>query len=387
MIGTFTQGHDLPMMAPAAILRCVGRIDFDELSASLFRFTRQLTKELRPCGIMNALRQAMIMGHPVDMQVFYADDTVGIDNLSALLVGEVLTAERNPFMDTCNRFTVLASLRGALCQFGMLALDVSKGFLFLAEKRGVLDVRIIGQGGKGFQPNVNPDLMRIAWQAFGFTLNREGDIPLSSRGTADGTCPDFALDRTMVDHLDTANFGEAHPIVMGDAETRLRESETIAASISLISGIARLLTALASAEESLECQVNTHGYVLKDLRVDNVEGRAFSFQYRKGVDLPIARQAFATLFIGGLPIFKQVIIQPSAFFKNGIKLFHLWFARKNPIREHFMHINILGQTEQDSKGKGTTRPRPQIRNVPDISVAETRGFTARFDKAEGELYP
>jgi hypothetical protein len=38
MIGTLTQGHELPVVAPAAILRCVGWwIDFDELSASFFR--------------------------------------------------------------------------------------------------------------------------------------------------------------------------------------------------------------------------------------------------------------------------------------------------------------------------------------------------------------
>ena len=45
MIGTLTQGHHLPMMTPAAILRCVGRIHFEELPASFFRFAGQLIKE------------------------------------------------------------------------------------------------------------------------------------------------------------------------------------------------------------------------------------------------------------------------------------------------------------------------------------------------------
>ncbi len=63
MIGTLTQGHELPVVAPAAILRGVGRIDFDELSASFFRFAGQLRKEGRPRGICNAFGQTMIMQH------------------------------------------------------------------------------------------------------------------------------------------------------------------------------------------------------------------------------------------------------------------------------------------------------------------------------------
>ncbi len=57
MIGPFTQGHLLPMVTPAAILRCIGRINFDELSASFFRFAGQFTEKFRPGGICNALCQ------------------------------------------------------------------------------------------------------------------------------------------------------------------------------------------------------------------------------------------------------------------------------------------------------------------------------------------
>ncbi len=69
MIGSLTQGHLLPMVTPAALLRRVGRIDCDELSASFFRFGGQSVKELRPGRVTDALGKAMIVNQPVHLQV------------------------------------------------------------------------------------------------------------------------------------------------------------------------------------------------------------------------------------------------------------------------------------------------------------------------------
>src|SRR5918911_1945364 len=98
----FTEWHRLSMFASAACLTGIGRIDFDKHSASLFRFAGELTKEGRPTRIMNALGKTMVMGQAVDMQVFYADDPRGIDDLAALLMGEVLPSPGNALMDTGN---------------------------------------------------------------------------------------------------------------------------------------------------------------------------------------------------------------------------------------------------------------------------------------------
>ena len=58
------------MSTGAARLTRIGRIDFDERSASFFRFARELGKECRPRGICNALGKTMIVNHAVDLQVF-----------------------------------------------------------------------------------------------------------------------------------------------------------------------------------------------------------------------------------------------------------------------------------------------------------------------------
>ena len=74
MIGSFTERHLLPMVAPAAILRRVGRVDFDQRSASFFRFAREMIKELRPGRVTDAFGKTMIVNHPIDMQIFNTDD-------------------------------------------------------------------------------------------------------------------------------------------------------------------------------------------------------------------------------------------------------------------------------------------------------------------------
>src|SRR2546429_3565664 len=65
---TDIQGYLLPMSTPATGLARIGRIDFDELASSFFRFGVQLGKEGRPRGICNAFRKTMVVGHAVHLR-------------------------------------------------------------------------------------------------------------------------------------------------------------------------------------------------------------------------------------------------------------------------------------------------------------------------------
>ncbi len=122
--------HLLPMPAGAAGLAGIGRIDFDERSASFFRFARELGKECRPRGICNAFRQTIMVDHAVDMQVFNGNHAMRVDDLAALLVGEVLPSPCNPLMDTRNNFAMLPAFRRAFLQPGMLALHFYQRLFF-----------------------------------------------------------------------------------------------------------------------------------------------------------------------------------------------------------------------------------------------------------------
>ncbi len=158
MIHTRAQGHGLPMVAPAAILGCVGGIDFDPCSASFFRFARQSVKKSCPRCVVNALRKTMIVNHSLHMKVFDTDHTKSVDDLPGFLVGEVIPSELDTFMYSGNNLTVLASLGCAFRKLRMLALHFGQGLFFLAKEAGVRDLFPVRERSKGLQSDVNPDL-------------------------------------------------------------------------------------------------------------------------------------------------------------------------------------------------------------------------------------
>src|SRR2546425_6977855 len=152
------QGHLLSMSTHAACLTRIGRIDFDQLSASFFRFVGQLREKGRPRGICNAFGQTMIMNHPVHMQIFHADHPETVYDLPGLLMREIIPSELDAFMHTRDHLTVLATLRGPLGKLSMLALDFGKGFLFLAEKAGIVNFFSVRESSKRLQANIDTHL-------------------------------------------------------------------------------------------------------------------------------------------------------------------------------------------------------------------------------------
>jgi hypothetical protein len=107
------------MMTPATILCRVGRVDFEERSASFFRFARKLLKELRPCRVGNTFCQTMIMNHPIDMQIFHTDGSKGVDDASTVLMGEVVASPFGSFMNTSKErpFIPGFKMRGFLAHY------------------------------------------------------------------------------------------------------------------------------------------------------------------------------------------------------------------------------------------------------------------------------
>src|SRR6266702_1331389 len=254
MIDTRAERHFLSMVTPAAILGCVGRVHFDSCSASFFRFDEQLLKKSRPCCICNALRQTMIVNHPVHVQVFDTDHTETIDDLSTFLVGEGIPSEGDTLVNTSNNLAVFASLRCAFRQLGVLTLYFRQSLFFFAEEAGVRDLFSIGERGKGLESDVNTDLFRAFWQSLRFALTREGDIPLSGTTPTDGTGFDGSLDGAVIDHFDTANLGECHAVIMRETEAALGEGEAIVAVSASEARETRIFTLFHTSEERFKGQ-------------------------------------------------------------------------------------------------------------------------------------
>jgi hypothetical protein len=72
------------MTTARASCRCPVGIHSLDLSASLFRFVNHDGYELRPTGIMNTLRQVMVLDHPFDIQIFEFDDPIFLGKLVRL---------------------------------------------------------------------------------------------------------------------------------------------------------------------------------------------------------------------------------------------------------------------------------------------------------------
>ena len=179
------------------------------------------------------------MKHPIHREVFDTDDSKGIDDLAALLVGEVLPPPCDSFMDSRNGFPVFASLRSPFRQFGVLTLYLCQCFLFLAKEAWVFNLRPIRKRSKGVESYINPDLLLTFRQAFRITFNGERDIPFASRGMPDSTGLALALDGTVIDHLDISYFRKADSGIMRDAKATLRKGEAIISSLALEAGKAR----------------------------------------------------------------------------------------------------------------------------------------------------
>lgn len=321
------QRHRLPMSTSAACLTRIGRVHCNVLPTSFFRFAGQLVEELRPRGIMNALGETMIMGHAIDTQVLYRNEPKVIDKATAFLVREVVAAERDTLMYSCNRFPVLAALRRAFREFAMLALDFGKSLFFLAEKARVGNRFPSRQGGKGFQTYIDTDLFGTFGQTLRLTLDREASMLFAGRGTLDCTGFHLALNRAVIDHLDTTYLGEADPLIVGNAEARLREGERVVALMPFETRVAWVFTILDAAEEGLKSQFYSFRDILQDLGIHAFQRRAFSFEKRDTGFRLIPGSMTLLLFPSIFTIGQRLIVEPAAFFKRGFKRMQLFLGR------------------------------------------------------------
>ena len=145
----------------AARLRNIGRVDFDELSASFFRFARQFIKECRPSRVRNAFCQTRMVCHLVRVKILYANDTKAIDDRSRMLMGKVLAPPFGTLMHPSHHFTFLAMPSGALFCFGESTLRFGESFLLCMEEARIVNLFLIGERSKCLESNVHANSLGI----------------------------------------------------------------------------------------------------------------------------------------------------------------------------------------------------------------------------------
>jgi hypothetical protein len=351
------------MVAPATILRRVGRIHFDERSASFFRFAREVIKvlcipranaaiastyrsgsrirRLRPRRVTDAFRKTMSMHHPVHMKVFNTDGSEGVDDRSTVLVREIVTSPFDAFMHTSDDLAMTAPLFRSFLQSGMFALHLRQRLFFFAEEARVGNLFPSGQRCKGLEANINANGQRAVLQSLRLAHDRKGDVPFPCRAAMNRTGLDRPFDRAVIDHLDRANLGEAHPIVLGETEAALRIGETLVATRPFKAGVAGLLSALAASEEGVEGQIDAHRNILHDLGMHLFERGALFFEHRIRLLLLETREGNAIALVGGLTHVQQLIIEEATLFKMSIKRSLLFLRWIDPVSIVFQHRIML----------------------------------------------
>lgn len=343
---SFLKRHFLAMPTLAAILRREGGVDSNVLSTSVFSFERKTICKSRPCRICNRLTQATIVHHPIDAQIFNADNTEAINYPPRLLMREVMPLELDSFVDTRHRLTPLRSFRCALLFFAQATLHLCQCLFFLAKEARVLYSLIRRKISEGFQANVNADLLRGFRQRCGLLdFTGKGNVPLACAATSDVAGLNLPFNRTMQFDVDVADFRECQ-VMPDNLKTCLRKGETIVAMLSPESWIASLFFRFDTAKESLKRKVKAHGDVLQDLAMHGLQRFTLLLQRAEAVDLCIERKRLAAFFVGVFTLFEQFVVQPTAFIQSRGQSGFLSLCRKDSELEclSFMHATNLTQS-------------------------------------------
>jgi hypothetical protein len=206
-VGSKREGHLLAMVTPTTVLRSVGRVDLNSYSASFFRFAEQHTKESRPRRVTNAFSKAMVMYHPIDLQIFNRNEAVGVYDLSTGLVRKVGTLETYPLMYSGYYLAPCFSFFRPLFGFREFPLSASQFLFFCSKKAGIFDLFARAEGSKAMQPYINPDLVRIFRQYVRlYVVTAKATVPFSSAGTDDSASFGIDFDGSMQLDFDMAYF-------------------------------------------------------------------------------------------------------------------------------------------------------------------------------------
>ena len=119
-VGTFPQGFLNQFAALRTHFRRIAGVYQNHSSASFFRFADCHTDELIPRYIHNALSHSTALAHFLRGKFFKHDDLIPVHQSTALLMGKISTAIRNPFVNSRQNAFLLRVLRPILRVLGSI---------------------------------------------------------------------------------------------------------------------------------------------------------------------------------------------------------------------------------------------------------------------------
>jgi putative transposase len=299
----FSRGESFShtMTALRAILRRVGRIHFDYLTTSIFRFVRQNRGELTPSRVANALGEMMVLNHSSHVQIFNGDRVKLLDEIERRLVMKVRALALNLLMllrQQRDRFSPSLRSLFAARDFALSRFQFAFG---LTQEFRVLNCFASREIGEVFDPDINPDrLASFREESALVFFNRKDHVPTIGLAL-DHASLDRPLDWT--GKVDTARTDlRQMEFVAFDPKAALRIGKGIIPGCGPESRVARRFPILHTPKESVEGFIHTSKSVLKDLTVYRADVFADFLDLRKlnGLSVVVDRNAIHPVSVASL---------------------------------------------------------------------------------------
>ena len=339
--------------APAAHFGCVARVNLYHSTPSFYRFSRCELYQLVPSYIRNAFSQAMVLNHPLDVQVLKSDKAIVIDQFPAFFMSKVPPLVGDPVMNVSDNLFGLTSFRRSTYLLAQFTLRFSQRLFLLAKKAGISNSPAMREGQKRSQSAVNPYCQPANRQGLWRGFTTETSEPVTDRIALNGQGFDSTFDGPMQLNPDISYFGDGQPITQ--LKTRLLEGETIISTKPLKAGKAILttrgplaLSGLNPAKERFVGQINPLLNILQNLRMD--VSQFWIGRFPAGQDLVgiVQCQALLLLLPRLLTQTKRRIVDLPTHFKGLIKAGALRFGRKHPEFIRLSHTDILREARNSS---------------------------------------
>ena len=336
---SYGQSHLLPVPAARASLRCVSGVYFNQRTTSVFSFVRKIVKELPPCHIENAFGKAVVVNHPVNVQVFNGDDTSLVDKVPAKLVSEVGTPVCSTLLDMRNDFASLGSLRRPLRLFTHSSLSFSKSLFSGTKETGIVDDLARRKSGETRKSDINTHSFFRFWKRIIGDFTAKRHEPLASAGTSDTAGLDVPFEGAVVNNLNIANLGKRNGRIANGIPA-LWVTKAIIPSSAAETGVSRLLARFNSAEESLKSKVNPDSHVLENLTVDTGKRWSIPFQGRQSLNLSVESKGLVVIFPSYLTLFQKVIVKPATLVECLEHKSLLFVGRIQSVLESYLMHNV-----------------------------------------------
>lgn len=248
-----------------------------QLTTGAFSLVREFVDEGRPSGIMNGLRQPTAR-KSFDVEVFYGDQAVAIDDLARELVVEVrATIEHATIAKGEHRRGLASPVASALppSESPVTGSDVC---LCCPTKPRISGGSAVTECGEVRQTHVDADRLGGRWQRGYFNFSADAGVPLPAlslhrdglRGADEGA---------MQFDLQVSNLRDGQPIA--EPEAALAESHRVEAVERSEAREPRLLASLAPPIERPKGSIQSAQDSLKHLRVDRCHIVALGLDWRE----------------------------------------------------------------------------------------------------------